>query len=466
MQTILNFAFCLIISITSISLSIHILKKGRFDPASGFVLGFCYFIGAPITQLLLLGQINDAQIGLPALTISSKTYLFAYLFLGCLATVAIYYFPYHKKKLASRFLAVTDKNLTSYYKFILLIYVILATFTFISSGKAAGGHWMENNHELYSSSTAAVISGNFYNVLRVIIPGILLYCHSKSIVSKKNATIILIIFSALELVISSNRIILLFSLIALAGIYRVQMKRFILIAALMAPLLLEFNALFPMIRGLMWSEGASLEQTKYAIETGYSTEDTSESKIGKTFNSAFESSNILVMRYALEKYQRSENYLLGETIYIKSLTFFLPKTLWENKPSSFNARMGYDISGSNVLSLNSTLLGEAFGNFSWFGAFVYLFNAIVFCSILLLPKGRILTYAGFFVAFASWRFEFSFLAISIFSIACITVAFNAYQSLAKRLIIRKKKQTINFISKRKKANQQSQTPVSNPALHD
>ena len=235
------------------------------------------------------------------------------------------------------------------------------------------------------------------------------------------------------------------------------MKRFILIAALMAPLLLEFNALFPMIRGLMWSEGASLEQTKYSIETGYSTEDTSESKIGKTFNSAFESSNIVVMRYALEKYQRTENYLLGETIYIKSLTFFLPKTLWENKPSSFNARMGYDISGSNVLSLNSTLLGEAFGNFSWFGAFIYLFNAIVFCSALILPKGRVITYAGFFVAFASWRFEFSFLAISIFSIACITVAFNAYRSLAKRLLIRKKRKPIDSHDKHKVISQETKS---------
>lgn len=442
MQVILNLIFCLIISSISIALAINILRKGRFDPASGFVLGFCYFIGAPITQLLILGEINDAQIGLPALTLSSNTYLFSYLFLGCLATVGIYFFPLHKKKLSSKFFSVTDNKLDNYYKFILFSYVCLASFTFISSGKAAGGHWMENNHELYASSTAAVISGNFYNVLRVITPGIILYSYSRSVISKKSATIILLMFSGLELIISSNRIILLFSMIALAGIYRVQMKRFILISVILAPLVLEFNALFPMIRGLMWSEGASIEQTKYAIETGYSSDDNSESKIGKTFNSAFESSNILVMRYALDKYQRSEDYLLGETIYIKSLTFFLPKTLWENKPISFNARMGYDISGSSVLSLNSTLLGEAFGNFSWFGAFVYLFNAIVFCSLILLLKGKAISYAGFFIAFAAWRFEFPFLAISIFSIACLTILFNILYSLKTRLFKIKKKYSL------------------------
>ncbi|WP_287924428.1 hypothetical protein [Diaphorobacter sp.] len=419
----INFLLTIVILAASSAMAFKIITSGRFDFASGTALGFCFFIGGPLFQLLITGSINDSALGLPGLAFSSDPDLFLYLFASTICVAVVYSFPYHSKKIKLKILKIKQSRDPAFCYLIIALYFLFAIVSFINSGKYAGGHWMENNHALYSESTLGVIAGNFYNVLRVAFCGVIIYCEKEGYLERNKSVAIVLFFCAFELIVSSNRIMLLFSLIALFSIFRNQLRAFFIAAVVTLPLLLEFNSVFPMVRGLLWSEGASFEQARSALATAYENKNPDGDKLSGVLNSAFESANILVMRHVIESFPVSGRYLYGETIYLKSLSFFLPKTIWTDKPVGFNVLMGQQISGSSVLSLNSTLLGEAFGNFSWLGPLVFMFNSIIINSIFGLLRGGAYPYLGFFIAFAAWRFEFSFVVISMFVISFLAISF-------------------------------------------
>ncbi len=406
------FLFVLLLSCTG---GVSVLLHRRFDAVGGVVLGYSYFIGGPVLQLLLFGQIDDFDLAIDPVRLGSSLPLATYLLLTAGVTLCFLKFPRNDKigGLAGSFDA--PAQLSVYVTLHLVAYGALAVTLFLMSGKMRGGHWMEANNEMYASGFLPTIVGNFYNVLRVTLPGVVAFAFLRKVRSFRSSISTLIVFAVFEVIVSSNRIVLLFTLMAIALILWTHNKKLLIILVVLAPIVAQFNAVFPAVRGLMWSQGLSYAQTSDSFRVAIdSAKEPMPERGSKLVGSAFESANIMVLQYVMDTYGRSKPLLHGETMLIKPATLFLPKSIFPAKPEGFNTRVGFDITGNNILALNTTLAGEAFGNFGWLGPAFFGLVAVLFFTASRLLGGRLVEYQLFFVAFAAWRFEFAFLAIGVF----------------------------------------------------
>lgn len=419
---LIEYIVTLIILVISATSVYFVISKRRFDAVGGLVFGYAFFVGGPCLQLFLFGKIIDDQIGVPSVKLGESIELIAYLFVGALFSASFLMLPLRRQFRSIGRRIDSLEKIKLYLNAYVLTYLLLAVVLFIMSGKQDGGHWMENNRDMYSQGFLSTIVGNFYNVLRVAFSGVILFSFKKGVVTWKKAIALLVLFSVFELFVSSNRIMVLFALIACSIILWSIRKRYIFLLIFMLPMLLQFNQLFPMVRGLMWSDGINAHQISDSFRVAFEHKSNDKSSFETIFGSSFESSNIMVLQYIMETYGTSDPYLYGETMVIKPITFFLPRTIFPFKPEGFGSRLGYAISGSNVLALNSTLLGEAYGNFGWFGPMAFFLLGALFIWMSKFVGGELFNYQFFFVFFASWRFDYSFMLIAIFVLSIFVIS--------------------------------------------
>lgn len=421
---LLNLCITIFVIATSVAVSWRIFKRRIVNFTAGLQLGFTYFICGPLTLAAIFGR-QTSDLPIPDFEMGGSEPVLIYITLASIVFNIIPLLDSTRRSVRKSSAPVNpalERCTTKDPKIgvFILLWAVLAVIAFYFSGKYQGGHWMESQSEAFSSNASASVVGNFYNVFRVAMPGVLLYASHIGRISYRRLILLMGIFVVIELVISSNRIIILFCLISALYATTRGLKKKLIIVAMLSPLLMDFNYAFPIIRGLLWSDGASVNSMVSSVTDGYGYRKEESGNMEAKLGQLVESSNLNVMKFVVDNFPERFDYFLGKTVFLKTFTFVIPKAIWSDKPMGFGSFLGVTITGSKVLALNSTLLGEAFGNFGWWAVFIVplcLFWIGRAWNGLSSPFYR---YAAFFCAFACWRFDFSFSVISM----AVLVAFH------------------------------------------
>lgn len=312
----------------------------------------------------------------------------------------------------------------NFFTFVVLLYFISLIVIFLSSGKLDGdSHWYRGNSEIYSRGSFFVLLGQFHNVGRVIIPGMCLFFQLKYLkigkIFKFHFYLALIIIP-LELILAGNRIVILFFVFSILipffiyGFY----KKIILYGLIFLPLVVV-SKFWPIVRGMLWSEQVSVERFVEIIEVAYYTEfnNPSEIKVDPVIV-VTEGSNLAALNYVWKDFPMNKNFTMGNTLIFKSFGTLIPKSIWSDKPDGIGHEVGENVVSGISLYLNVTILGDAWSNFGWFGCVYIIFILSIFTYFIKFfnpMEFNFISIIAFMVSIASWRFEFSFYFISMYT---------------------------------------------------
>lgn len=407
-------------AVLTVGIGLAATLKLNTSMISGVIAGMCYFLGLPLLLCALLGEIRQDDLPIAPL-MAHKDGAIAGLILSCMLSTALGAFLLQRK--------VIDRESEPIKKFegielftLLMFYLLFVVIFFVGSGKwRGGGHWYTSTGDAFNSSPTYVVLANFLNVFRVAVPAALAYNTREMRIKPITFWWLLAAYCSTELLLMNNRIGLLFSAVAVLLAFPKYRIRLSLSAIPFVPIVGFLNHAFPIARGLMWSSDAS----PGAIINAFSRAVESRADFGAQSNSmqevAFslcEGSNLNVVKFVFYNYS-FDNCLWGQSVIVKSASFIIPKSIWTEKPDGFGLTIGRAISGIDHLTLNTTSVGEFWGNFGALSVLMLpLLLILVYCVsriILPLPQQQL---ALFMCGIASVRFEFSFLIIALF---CLTM---------------------------------------------
>lgn len=394
-------------------------RRVRYGQASfldGAYCGALLFIVAPLCLLSVLAPLGLVDSYFYSRFMNDDGTLYIYAAAVCASLLASYLVVAARKRDDGfgRRLIPNWVLVTSYF--------VLSVTVFFLSGRMVGGHWHEANDALYSNSAIATLIGNFYNVLRCTVFGFLAYSGYVRPSVRTRALGLMLIIAVFDVAISANRITLLFFATSCVLMFGGVRKKHLAVGLILLPAASVFSAVYPVFRGIFWVGGLSIDNVAYSLDASLSNMRIDASYLADGVLSVFESSNMDALSFVLSSYGGDgAPLLMGETVIVKSMTFFLPTAIWAEKPLGFGPRLGEEVYGSDMLALNSTLAGEFFGNFGWL-AIVLLPLALCLADAIWTRMCRHFSapaLPGFFIALAAWRFEFSFVVISLFCLAVL-----------------------------------------------
>lgn len=407
-----------------------LMYNNNLDLFDGLFFGGCIFIVFPIALTVFLGKITlgdfDKSYSFDLLNdISTTIYALS-------SVIAFGMVANFKPKCKTLYLS---KQIPEYCKQYLLLTFVLYSISeiifFIASGKASGdAHWYSSNAGTFEKGFVYVLLGQFHNVGRVIIPAIFIYLEIKSPSYKTLRLHLLfsVVLIFLELILSGNRIAMLFILLSfLLPFILLQRFKGILYLGLLSLPLLGVAQIWPQVRGLLWTQKLSVEHVNNVFSTVVESSRKTSLPLENPLLVATEGSNLITLNYTVKKYKNSSDLLLGETILLKSIGTFIPKSVWKGKPDALGLTVGQEISNISGLVLNATIIGEAWANFGIFGVPII----ILLAYLIDLPISK-LEYKSFFssimfmAGIASWRFDFSFFVIVILIMLLIHLMLQFY----------------------------------------
>lgn len=307
-----------------------------------------------------------------------------------------------------------------------MLYVIISLYAGYSSGVFTNGlHWHDSSR---FNSTSFLILKNFSNCYRVVFFGGLLYLHEKGYLRLNKVIFFALMMTFFDFFISFNRITAVYFIILLALLYRRQFIWFFVVGVCVSPLVSHISSVWTWFRGVASLNGYTVTGFINAwIDVSRSYDALSDSFVVK-MNAIFESSNILVFHYLVENVGKSIPVLMGETFILRPLTTFIPSTLWPDKPGVFGVFLGEQIQGVSGLALNSTLFGEAYGNFLYLWPLILLLTITAFSRVFIYFDKTMpgLTFMSIFIGVSLWRFEMNFSVASIYSLIIIGLLVHVY----------------------------------------
>lgn len=347
----------------------ELLKKG-FTFKGGLSFAVLYFIFIPIWVLVLTGRINLSVPDFGHYTsltdvilkeeIVSSLKLISYLF----AFTAYFYLPDIKIPRINK----QPQVFPSYTIFI--AYIILLLIVFIGSGLLEGGNWYDDREQfLVKQGSKAVITVYLLNSAKILIITLLLIKAEKN--RKKKYLLYAILFSALDMFLSGNRIYFFVTLV-IAGLYYFRQKpiKTSIILPLVTPLIVYigyFGSIFRHIRGPLFEQG--LPTKELFIKSFERAIKLDPFEWQSFFLNISESVNVNVIFDILNRY---DTILYGST-YIKTFIFYIPRSIWHSKPETIT-KIAADFFGGS--SLVTTIIGEMQMNFGSIAP-VFLFTALI-----------------------------------------------------------------------------------------
>ncbi|MGK6312900.1 hypothetical protein [Neorhizobium sp. DT-125] len=369
----------------------------------GILVGMGFFLIAPITLTLIYGDIASAEMRAGPYEPVADWRTSLNLALG--AGVVLLFHILASRLSKGGYKKKADGGV-GLILVLLFLYIMCAVFTFFYSGRAGGGHWQGNLEASLRSNPLLIIIGNFANVYRGAIFGILYNFWSNGKVTK--FTVITFGFSVclVDILITFNRITFAYFAIVILLMFRKHFLQILLVSLPLLPFISYFSSLWTAIRGLALMDGYSISGFMNAFETARSVSSYSD---GRSTNAIFDSENIIVFDWLVKHTGEYFPVLYGSTFIVRPLTVFIPSTLWPNKPGVFGVDVGTSLQGVPGLALNSTLFGEAYGNFLYFWPLALL-SMLYLLSWIFRTLGRRWSFvngASFFIGFALWRFDMS-----------------------------------------------------------
>jgi len=411
----------LVISLLTI-VELRTIRLEALGFSDGILVGAVYYVVVPLLVVLVTGELNEPTLHIasydPYADLTTTLNLYLGLFVVLLFHVIARLVPQRRPQ--PRPLRI-ERN--SFWIFLLVLFLLEAT-NFFLSGKGSGGHWAENAASALSQSPLAIVSLGVQNCLRTSAFGYLIYRVSVLGMPRRSAVLIGGLVVVLDVALTFNRITVAYFIMMIALIFR---DRLVLVGAglvIVAPTVTFMSSVWAVFRGLALSRGVSVENIFIALQTASVTSQAGpEGGISRVLNAFAEASNILVFKFLVENVPDHFPPLWGQTFVLKAFSFFIPSTIWEDKPKTFGTYLGYYMESTQQLTLNSTLFGEAYGNFQYFWPLA-LILMLLFLEGLFRRAARFSPAYGFFatfIAIALWRFDMTFAFISIVAIAFLHV---------------------------------------------
>lgn len=386
---------------------------------AGLVVGNVFFALVPMLMVPLFGEIVAE--GLPIEPFSYASPLFGIYVL--MFSIAFILADELSRSLAANWRRpVTsvrpplDTTFTE-FRYVFVFATVCLAITFFNSGKLSGAHW-----------AAHADTGIIGSILSALALSLRSYLFAHAIIVLRNhrarTMLIMIIFTVLDIILTGNRITALYFALAVFFSGAFSYKTLILTTVIFLPVGFTFVVFYPAFRGVVWSQFGGFsgfaEALKYVWINGLPTAF-DPSNIYKLF----EGGNVAVFQYIFESYGHNHEFLYGETVIVKPLTFFIPREIFLDKPLGLGIRLGSDIFGFQGLSLNSLLIGEFYANFGWFGPLAILVIISVVMTLLRSSHAfqeKQYQLSLFVIAFASWRHEFNYIFFSFFLLAFVIKA--------------------------------------------
>ena len=290
-------------------------------------------------------------------------------------------------------------------KLYLLIYLITMLIVLVGSGLLSGGNWYGSRHEFLVSSSLAVLIAYILNAAKILVIVSLISKWLHKEISLTRFVVLVGTFTFWDMIFSGNRIYLFCTAIIVSIIY---LRKFPLRTLISIPLLLPlvfyggyFASIFRHMRGPLFEKGFPTVQIFLDnLERAMELEPPDPESF---FLGISESVNVNVMYDIFNHY---ENYLYGAT-YLKTLFFYVPRSLWEAKPESITVIAAKTFGGS---SLVTTIIGEMHMNFSLFGILllpILLWSSEWFLSGCLKNYPKIFGVVLFFFGLLMFRMPYS-----------------------------------------------------------
>ncbi|QYC09813.1 hypothetical protein [Brevundimonas nasdae] len=297
----------------------------------------------------------------------------------------------------------------------LFCYLLVSVVSFVQTGIANGGHWFHSVHEGLENSPLILITKHISSTLRTAIFGLLYYRWR----GKKISLAIALSVGAGVVVFDSfttfNRISA-----AYYGTMVIMMmakSRFTQISFITASLLVvpQASNVWTTFRGLFSVRGYSIDSFQQALFDAVRYNGQYEMAFADKLNGIFESINLTVINHIINQAGDGIPAMWGSTFLLRPATFYIPKMIWEGRPESYGFVLGRGINRLEQLALNSTLLGEAFGNFLYLWPFA-LSGVLALYTLAYNKISNFHPSVGFaaaFMAFAMWRLDSSFGTIGL-----------------------------------------------------
>lgn len=414
----INYLLAFVTVALCVAMALKVVARSALTYWSGIQLGFSYFVGVPILLSAVFGTIKQTDVPVENMTISGSPGIY----LVCAAISIILFLIPNKYIGLGRLSFKNDVNPSKRLLYVYsAFYLTFSVYGFISSGKLAGGHWYSSHGEAMQGDALAVALLQIKNVMRFTLPFLLLLYMRIGMISHRSFLISLVVISGLELIVSGNRIITLTCIVSYALAYRSIPKRNYIILLLIAPIIVQANAMFPIVRGMMWSNGLSYQQMTSAVQAANTHLRTDEGRdLQLMLSSSFEASNLNMANMVIANYPSKYGYLMGDTFIVRPLTFYLPKALWPNRPEGFGLTLGR-ISGLNVdgIALNSTYVGEAYANFGPLSVFLLPLILWGLSNLFRIFNSQAIQYMAFAIGFAGWRFDLVFSVVALLTFLTI-----------------------------------------------
>ena len=301
------------------------------------------------------------------------------------------------------------------------LFVIATIYNFLSSGILSGGHWYNATSDALSNDPTFLLTKHIANFMRTAVFGVLVYMREKRAIRTRTALGIGVFVVLMDMVMTFNRVTAVYFII-MAIIMLRRYRRLLLIACTFGLFgIAQISNAWPMFRGLVGVYGYNVTGVIEAASTALERNDR-DVPLVNSMNGVFESINLVTLNFVVQHSGKDMPLLKGD-MFLRPLTFYLPKIVWPNRPSSFNVMLGIAINNDGDLALNSTMFGEPYANFGklWFVALAALLCVYHFAFRAIGQSSRAIGYIACFTAFAMWRFDTVFGVISLaMSLAVMT----------------------------------------------
>lgn len=395
----------------------------------GILFGAIFYLIIPFFFMLIIGDNNAGGFRAPIYNPFRDVETTINILLGIALLLGLH-FVLKLKPIRPSESPDTQRDRRNFSLFVAL-FLTCSFASFLFSGKASGGHWADRAHEQLSSNTAFVIVGNLSNAYRAMVFGFIVYLVERKAIPIFIAMALGAGFVILDTAITFNRVTAAYYAVAVVIMLRRHLIATIATIAILAEPVAYISSAWTMFRSLALKNGFNFASASDAFRMASINTQARGHDASALLNSIFESSNIVIYNFIVQSFPSRIPLLWGETFLLRPLTIFVPGTIWPDKPPVFGTLLGYYVQNIAGLPLNSTLFGEAFGNFYYLwplalGAALSIFH-IIFSKLA--GRSPYFGFFGCFVGIALWRFDMSFaassaLAIIVFAAASKTLSAN------------------------------------------
>ncbi|WP_435988421.1 hypothetical protein [Sulfitobacter sp. SH24] len=389
-----------------ISISWLALRNKLLDLGAGLVAGNIFFALIPMTLAPYLGEIVAEGLAIdPFISASPSLGLYAFLFSVSIVLATEVSRMVKPRRVSARGSAEGSRAPNAgEFRTVFLYATGCLIIVFISSGKLSGAHWAAHADAGFIGALVGLFALSFRAYIFAISIAVM-----RS--DPKKVMVLLIVFTALDVVLTGNRITVLYLVFAVLFSGAFGSVTLAIMAVTAAPPAYFLAVLYPAFRGVVWSQFGGFSGFEAAFWYVWHNGAPASFEMSGLY-ALFEAANVVIFQYIFETFGRTHEFLNGETVVVKPLTFFIPRELWPSKPLGLGTRLGVDVFGVYGLSLNSLLMGEFYANFGWFApVMMFLLTAVLSVlsngnKALQDPRYQL---TAFILAFSAWRHEFNYI---------------------------------------------------------